>query len=412
MTMAAGRALEAFWNAPYRPLFFASYASALCTVAWWPLGVAVGLPGPACTPEVLWHIHELIFGFAGAAIGGYLLTALPGWTGRPPVQGTSLKWLLGFWVSARIAIALTCDFVPVLPIALNAGYFLLLATIIGSQLFSAKAYRKLWFLCAVAGLGLCEAVFLWSFGAGLPWVNLNMVHGILTGLVMLMVSIAMCAIPAFTTNWMLQTGQLNNLTQCSEFNIFLARVGLISSVFAQLFEWTTTASLAMITAALALIWEMRKWRTPQVLCNPLLAALHLSFLWLSIGLLVTGVSGLVPTLYPTSVALHAITIGGMSGLIMAISGRAAAHTDTGGMRANFGFITGVVLVWLATAIRLAVPIFPDLQVELAAAAVWCIGWVAFIIGFLPALTGPIRRPVLSGQRFVVSKTSNLALPRE
>ncbi|WP_425079062.1 NnrS family protein [Ruegeria denitrificans] len=401
-----GRAFDAFWKAPYRPLFLASYVSALITVAWWPLGTAFGLPGPACTPEVLWHIHELIFGFAGAAIGGYLLTALPGWTGKPPIQGTPLKWLLGFWLSARVSTALMCDVAPAVPIALNAGYFVLLAAVMGTHLFPARAYRKLGFFCTVIGLGIGEFLFLWPIGAGALWVSLDMVHGLLIGLVMLMNSIAMRAIPAFSANWMLQTGHLNDLRQGLPFAVFLVQTGLISSILAQLFEWTIVANLAMIAVALVLCWEMLGWRTLRVRSNFLLVALHISFLWLPIGLLVVGVSGLVPTLYPASAALHAITIGGMSGLIMAISGRAAAHSDTGGMQANLGFITGLALVWLAAVVRLAVPIFPDLQVELAGAALWCAGWTAFIIGFLPALTGPTRRPVLSGQKYAVSESSD------
>lgn len=398
MTAAKHRPINDFWEAPHRPLFSAAILCALMTVAWWPLGVWFGLPSPAFEPVVLWHVHELVFGFAGAAVGGYILTALPSWTGNPPVRGNALKLLLASWLSARFGMA----FVPEAPLALlvvlNSTYFLLMAGIVSDQLLRTRALNKLVFVLAVIALGIAEALFLVSAMARAPWTGLAMGQASVVGLIMLIVGVGMRAIPAFTNNWLVQNSHQTRLCQSSTRALVLTQILLATSLVARLMSQNNVATAVMICAALILLWEVRKWQTPAVLPNPLLAALHISFLWVPIGLVAVAISDLVPGLYPTADALHAITIGGMSGLIMAISGRAAAHTGRGEMKANSGLVIAFLLVWMATCTRLAAPIFFGASLVILAASIWCAAWVAFAVGFLPALTNPLRRPVLSGRR--------------
>ncbi len=397
----AYRFLHDFWEAPHRPLFSAAILCALLTVAWWPLGVWLGVPGPAFEPAVVWHVHELVFGFAAAAIGGYLLTALPNWTGQPPVRGRILKTLMLFWLSARLAMALAAHIPSALPVAFNGGYFLLLTGLIGHQLCSARAYRKLGVLIAVAALGVAEVLFLGTVRAGMPWASLAIAQPVLIGLVMLMVSIGARAVPAFTDNWLIRNGRPVRTRSDSAISLLPTQTLLAIAIVTRLTGQPDIAGFALIGAALALLWNMRKWHCLTALSNPLLAALHLAFLWLPVGLAVLGISGLAPAIYPMTDAIHAITIGGMSGLIMAISGRAAAHTQSGDMQANPGFTAGFLLIWIATWLRLAAPVIPGFPVVMLAAATWCMAWIAFAAGFLPALSTPLRRPVLSGQRHAV-----------
>jgi len=299
---------SAFWEAPYRPLFLAAFLAAFLSLAWWPLGVRLGLPAPGLQPVVLWHVHELIFGFAGAAVGGYLLTALPGWTSRPPLRGWGLKALVFAWILARV--------------------------------------------------------------------------------------------PAFTRNWMAQSGRAGLKVREMPLPRAAAQ-GLLGLALAlRLAGYADAASAALIAAAMAMLWTMSGWRSSATLSNPLLAALHLAYLWVPVGILTLGVIGLGFVAYPMADAFHTITIGAMSGLIMAISGRAASYTASGDMRAGAGFVVGVLAIWITTWLRLSAPFFParSADIHFAAALLWDVGWLVFIIGFMPALTGPVRRPVLSGRK--------------
>lgn len=393
--------ISALWEAPYRPLFLAAFLCALLSVAWWPLGVGLGLPGPSFSPAVLWHVHELFFGFAAAAIGGYLLTALPGWTALPPLQGTGLKSLVLVWVLARIATAMFDALPLAIPLVLNTGFFAGLAGFLYHQLAAARALRKLGYPTAVLCLGLCETLFLIEAAEGNIGNCLDLAHNVVTGMFLLLFCVGARAVPAFTRNWLAQQGDLGppirNNMQLRNLLLGMLVLGLALKPAG----FTEAAYAIWMASGAMMFWTFQGWRTGSAVLNPLLAAQHLAFLWLPIGTLAFGTIGLGLINYPMSDAIHATTIGAMAGLIMAISGRAGSHRPDGSMRANVGFITGCVLVWLAVWVRLAPPFAPAHMSHLitASAALWCIGWLAFVAGFLPALSGPVRRPILSGRSF-------------
>ncbi|AZV77456.1 NnrS family protein [Parasedimentitalea marina] len=391
---------SALWQAPHRPLFLASFLSAFITLAWWPLGVQIGLPAPGFEPVVLWHAHELIFGFAGAAAGGYLLTALPSWTAKPLMNGAPLKLLLLFWGVGRLATAMA-DHTPfALLIGLNASYPVWLAAILCHQTLSSGAFRKAGFGLAVLCLASADTLFMTAALANQPETALTIARTVILGFALVMVIIGSRAIPAFTNNWLERSQRRELKTQDPRLSRRITLGALTLALIAMVTGQLVTANVAMICAAAALLWTMRTWRTPVILTNPLLAALHLSYAWLPIGLATLGALWFAPRIDPLADALHILTIGAMSGLIMAIAGRAACHHISGDMRANAGFTLGALLIWTTTWVRVLAPVVAEQTstLLLAAAGLWCLGWATFITGFRPALNGPVTRPILSGKR--------------
>lgn len=399
-------ALSTFWDAPYRPLFLLAFLCALLAVAWWPLGVQLGLPAPGLEPAVLWHVHELLFGFAPAAIGGYLLTALPGWTGRLPLRGAGLKALVAVWLLARVALAVFPALPLLVALLLNSAFFLVLTGYLLRELTAARAFRKLGFAAAVLGLGLGEAVFLARAETGDVLGSLALAQVVISGLPLLLFSVGARAVPAFTRNWLAQTGK-RGLQVRERPRIRTLAQGMLALVLAlKLAGAPVAADTVLVAAVLLMVWTMIGWQTAAALANPLLAALHLGFLWLPLGAVIISFSELGLTHYPVSAAVHSITTGAMSGLILAIAGRAGAHSGTGRMRAGIGFSAGASLIWTTVWLRLAAPVFPAFTEILvnSSALMWTAGWLVFIAGFLPTLTGPVRRPVLSGQRYKPPET--------
>jgi uncharacterized protein involved in response to NO len=390
-----------FWDAPHKPLFLASFVWALITILWWPLGVQIGLPAPAFEFPVLWHAHELIFGTVGAAIGGYLLTALPSWTKRPPTSGNTLKLIFFLWILARFATAVADYLPPTVTIAINSGYFMWLAGYLFYQITVARIFRKVGFCIALIALGLGDALLLNAAMSGRPEVGLSVARTAIIVIAILMTVIASLAIPAFTQNWLRQTQNKNISINSASVSRTLALCFLAVALALSLAQWPYERSFALIGAALLLLWNARRWRLLSALSNPLLAAMHLAFLWLPIGLLAMGLTRLFPGVYPQADAVHAITIGAMSGLIMAIAGRAAAHHENGIMRPGKGFVFGVVAIWVTTWLRLAAPVFPAYSSEIIvlATVAWGVGWAVYISGFLRVLKVPAIRPVLSGGKY-------------
>lgn len=392
-----------FWDAPHKPLFLASFVWALIAIMWWPLGVQFGLPAPAFEYPVLWHAHELIFGTVGAAIGGYLLTALPSWTKRAPAGGTTLKIAVLLWVLARFTTAIAGYLPPALTITINSGYFLWLAGYLFFQITRARVFRKTGFCVALVALGLGDALLLNAAMSGQPEVGLSVARAAILVIAIMMTVIASRAIPAFTQNWLRRTGKQNISIPIVPISRILALCCLALALALTLAQRPYESGVALIGAAFLLLWNARHWRLLSTLSNPLLVAMHLAFLWLPIGLAAMGLGRLFPGVYPETDAIHAITIGAMSGLIMAIAGRAAAHRQNGEMHAGKGFVFGTVAIWGTTWLRLAAPVFPAHSAEIVALAAitWSAGWAVYIAGFLRVLKTPAVRPVLSGGKFDV-----------
>src|SRR3954452_2374063 len=99
------------WQGPsllaygFRPFFLAAGCWAVVALAGWIVALSTGWMPPTAFAASQWHAHEMLFGFAGAAVGGFLLTAIPNWTGRLPLQGWPLGALALLWLVGRLAVA-------------------------------------------------------------------------------------------------------------------------------------------------------------------------------------------------------------------------------------------------------------------------------------------------------------------
>src|SRR5690348_14065261 len=93
-----------FFRGGFRPFFFAGAAWALIALALWICTLTGQITLPAGLEPLAWHRHEMFFGFVGAVIGGFLLTAVPNWTGRLPIAGGPLAGLFGLCAAARLAV--------------------------------------------------------------------------------------------------------------------------------------------------------------------------------------------------------------------------------------------------------------------------------------------------------------------
>lgn len=387
-----------FWAAPYRPMFTGAALWALLCIGWWPLGTFLGLPAPSFSPSVLWHVHELIFGFAGLAVGGYLLTALPNWVGKPPESGAILQALLATWLLARFATAIA-DHLPLGALLLvNAAYFLLLGSLLLTRILSARNYTKLPFPFALFALGAAETLYMTQAKAGDVAACLALAQTMLVGFAILISAIGLRAIPAFTSIWHQHLGQ-PALRLAANAALRIITLALLSvALVARQLNATDLTNALLLAAALTLLTAMTRWRSLTTWRNPLLAGLHAAFLWLPLGLLFLAAINFTQIAYPTGDALHTLTIGAVSSLILAFTGRAASHTPEGLLRAPKPLTLAIVLIWLATAARLTAPLTtnPDPITSLAA-TLWCVAWLAYLIALRPALKGTPVRPVLSGR---------------
>src|SRR5579884_4564817 len=96
----------AVFSAGFRPFFLLAALWAGLAIPLW-LAALHGAELPTRLPALVWHIHEMAFGYGGAVVAGFLLTAIPNWTGRLPLQGVPLAVLAALWLAGRAGILLS-----------------------------------------------------------------------------------------------------------------------------------------------------------------------------------------------------------------------------------------------------------------------------------------------------------------
>lgn len=377
----------------FRPLFFLAAVYAIAGVGWWALawnGV-VPMPGGFSNP-VFWHAHEMVFGFVGAAIGGFALTAVANWTGRPPVSGMAVVALCVFWICARL-LALGSDSSTLLPLAVaDLGYNVLLWGLLAREIIAGGNKRNLVLLLVLGLFTACNAYFYFT-----EWQQSGSGRSaVLAGLLLVILLINLIGgriVPAFTGNWLAMQARMQQREAPQRppaFGPIDKLATLATLAFALVFLWresgAVTAVLGFIAAACQLLrWS--RWRFYQTLSDPMVWILHVAYLWIPVGLALLGASALGSV--PVSSGIHAFTTGAATSMIIAVSSRAAlGHSNR--PLANHPLLTACYISITLTAIlRVVASVFPgDGSIMIAASIGWIIALGLFAWRYTPILLGP------------------------
>ncbi|WP_267899691.1 NnrS family protein [Erythrobacter aureus] len=201
----------------FRPFFLGAGIWAAITIAIWLWAFSVGVPQIGALDPLAWHRHEMLFGFVGAAIAGFALTAVPNWTGRLPIAGAPLAALALWWLLAR-ALPFAAPELPLALLALvDGGFYLALAALILREIVLAKN-RNLPVVLAIALFGLADLLD-YAGSAGLIGYDIGHRAGIALA-VTLVSLIGGRIVPSFTRNWMQREGLTGSLpSQPTRFDI-------------------------------------------------------------------------------------------------------------------------------------------------------------------------------------------------
>lgn len=357
-----------FLSSGHRPFFLMMAAYGAGALGFWVLGFHGLAPVGAA-----WHGHEMIFGFAAAAMAGFVLTAVPNWTRRPPVRGMELLLLVALWVLGRLAMAtgtwplLDLVFLPVLGVRILY------------DIVAARNWRNLLvpaILLLLAGLNL-------AFHISGPAPSLQLSVYLITALIAL---IGGRIVPAFTANALKRTHTPCKAPRLRKIVERFAIPSVLVLVATQFLypQPIVTGALALIAAALLLI-RMAWWRTFQTLPHPLVWILHVGYIWIPIGYALKGVSD-IWGIFDPSAALHALTAGGIGVMILAVSSRAALGHAGRPLAADHTTTMVYALVILAAVIRVFGPVEYD-ALEISG-TLWLLGFGLYTIAYWPVWTKP------------------------
>ena len=304
----------------FRPFFLGGALFAGLAVPLW-AGLLTQLI-PAADP-LLWHAHEMVFGFFTAILGGFLLTAMPSWTNRPPLRGRGLQVLFGAWVVGRVAMTalLWGHADPVLLGGLDLLYPVLLTLYAAREVTHAPAIHNFPVVVMVGLLTVADSLFhlaaIWHLD---PLLG---PHLGLAAAAALMALIGGRVIPNFTRNWLAQRLTVPLPAAFGKLDVaavVLTVGGMLAWVFVPAYAVTP-----WLLAAASLVGAVRlsRWRGRHTVAEPLLFILHVGYGWLVAALALLALNGW----WPHAGAMHGLTAGAMGVMILAIMTRATrGHT--------------------------------------------------------------------------------------
>lgn len=345
----------ALFSAGFRPFFLlAALWSAFALPIW--LCVYTGkITLPSAMAPTVWHVHEMVFGFAFAAIAGFLLTAIPNWTGRLPIRGWPLAMLAALWVAGRVAVLISGVIGPLAAAFIDLSFPAILIAVIARELIVGRNWRNLPMIVALSLL-LCGSTLVHLEAIGvLHTAPLGNRLGLATVL-MLIALVGGRIVPSFTRNWLAKArpgGRLPSQSDRLDMAALLITVaGLATWVAA---PQSAAAPWLALAAGFAVAFRVSRWCGLATLGEPLVFILHLGYAWLALGLVLLGLNGLYPVL-PVTAALHALTVGAVGTMTLAVMTRATLGHSGRALSAGHGTLAIYLLVTLAALLRLVAPL--------------------------------------------------------
>jgi uncharacterized protein involved in response to NO len=295
-------------SAGFRPFFLLAGLWAALAVPLWLAFFAGQSQVPTAFSPTIWHVHEMVFGYGAAVVAGFLLTAIPNWTGRMPLQGGPLAALALIWVAGRMAMLVSAPLGAESAAALDLAFPLIFFAVIAREILAGRNWRNLPILGALALL-LLSNLFVHLDAIGIAsMTELGNRLGVAT-LLMLISFVGGRIVPSFTRNWLAK--QRPEIPAPASFGaIDRAVLAIIALTFV---AWliapeSLAAPWVELVGGVTVGVRLARWRGHATLHEPLIWVLHLGCGWLALGFLLLAFTGFVPLL-PQTTALHALTVG-------------------------------------------------------------------------------------------------------
>lgn len=345
--------------------------------------VAPQSPAEAAT----WHSHEMLFGFAAAIVSGILLTALPSWAGTPEWQGGRLAALVALWVAGRIAF--WCEALP-LPWrgAIDFVYFPVMMLWLAPQLLRLSDRRFLWLLPILGGFAAAQALYWLGHWRAEPTLRASGLHWGVHALLLLFVVKGGLLTPIFTGNALRERrlGDAPKFLPELEYGIAIAVLLLaLTQALA-----TPAASLATICfgSAALLVFRSWRWQAWRVADLPMLAAMHLAFLWLIVALVLRGWAALDVRL-PRDAWLHAFLVGAVGAMMLSLMNRVSLRHSGRAMMVTKPMRWAFVAINLAALVRVAAALGRlDGLWTAGAMTLWAAAFGTYLVCFARVLCSP------------------------
>jgi len=363
------------WSRGFRPFFLAGAGFAAVAVAIWALWLYGRMPAAQPLGGMLaWHRHEMPFGFASAIVAGFLLTAVPNWTGRPALRGWPLITLFAVWLLARLAWLLPIPGWAL--VTLQLPFLPLLALYLGRDLLAAGKRENYPILLMVALMTACQVLTLTGMLADDVGLQRRGVLAVLWLIAALMSVIGGRVIPFFIQRGLNRPAAVNHHPRQTQ--VLMVASMLVALIVAAGGNDQPRIGLGALYVLISALHAVRLWRWHDkgLWRVPLLWSLYLAYAWMLVATLGMALwhLGWMPQ---QSLATHALAVGGVGGLILAMIARVSLGHTGRPLKPSNSAVWAFTLIGLAALNRVLLVPFSALGLGVSA-TLWCLAFALFI----------------------------------
>ncbi len=368
----------------FRPFFLLGALYSIFNLLMWG-GFYAGfiVPPSVFSDPVLWHAHEMIYGFSIAIISGFLLTAIANWTGTAPTKHLPLAGLCLLWISGRIVMNFEMGLPSIIIFTIEGAFIPALIIILSIPLLKNWNKRNFIFLALLSFLSICNIICLVTEDRYALYSAILIIIAIIS-------LIGGRVIPAFTVSALRQKG--HNVTQTPQMKLdVLALLSLLSLIIILIVIGTDGIILAIMAFISSFIHalRMRRYHTRKTLNDPIVWILHAGYAWVIVGLFLIGISAL--SSLPFSIALHALTVGAIGSMTLGMMCRVTlGHTGRNLIATKLTILSFVLMQCLALIRVGGAILYPEsmsLWISLSA-FLWSICFGLYIFVYAPILWQP------------------------
>lgn len=383
MPRGLGRSGPVILSYGFRPFFLGAGLWGALAMALWIAALASGWEIGGSYGRVQWHAHEMLFGYTSAALAGFLLTAVPNWTGRLPVSGRPLAVLFSLWLAGRLAL-LAPDLTGLTAAAsIDAVFLPVLLAVCAREIVAGKKWNNLKIVVGLAALAVANIAFHVSTLTGAP-VDLPGRAAVAIYVILILI-MGGRLIPSFSRNWLVKAGAPRLPAPNGRFDtVAIAAAGIALVCWIGSPAATATGVLALGAAALNLA-RLLRWRGLDCRREPLVAVLHVAYGFCVLGL--AGVGAAAFGWFEPVAAMHILTVGAIGTMTLAVMTRASRGHTGMPLHASARTVVAYGAMVAAAVLRPLSWVFADASMSLleAAGGAWILAFVLFSLEYGPVL---------------------------
>jgi uncharacterized protein involved in response to NO len=372
----------------FRPFFFlgALYAG-FAVLAWLPIFHGE-LQLRTAFGAIDWHVHEMLYGYLPAVVTGFMLTAIPNWTGRLPIQGTPLLVLVVLWLAGRVAVTVSAEVGWLAAALIDCGFLALLIAAIAREIIAGKNWRNLRVVALVTLLLVGNIAFhLESHISG------SADYGVRIGIAAMVLLISVIGgriVPSFTRNWLVREnpGRLPAPMGPIDLSVIAFSAAVLVLWVVRPVGPDTAAALG--AAGLAQLLRLARWAGDRTARDRLVLILHVGYAFVPLGFLLSSATAL--DLVAVGAGIHAWTVGAAGTMTLAVMTRASLGHTGHALAASAVTQAIYAAIVIAALARIGAAFFPTWSEPLLELTVlaWCAAFFGFAASYGPLLAGKKR----------------------